>query len=324
MVFPAIPDDARLRSESAECDETGSLRDTAYQPLIKHFKGEPPQQQHPDPYNPGVAPDEVVPVGVRLWQDENTCSTRGGAGWIATGFPAEGQTKGPERWFNVRTWGSFRLAFLLARLQRKVWERRSVPFATLDFDSLGCRKDVTLVDGVAMSRQQAVAAATALASAIRQERHSLLPGLPSQPQPGPQIGEVARAPSLQADPPRRKHQWPRAADNVEALLASGPGVAAAPPVWDRASTHVASQPHADPGPWQALQVRQPADVEASAAPAKDLEAPAQDTRAVPEPSLWLGTPRRRLGSKQKLDDASQGPLGEPGGKRARTEAESNS
>lgn len=30
---------------------------------------------------------------------------------------------GQSRWFNVRTWGSWRLAFLLAKLQRALWER---------------------------------------------------------------------------------------------------------------------------------------------------------------------------------------------------------
>merc|ERR1712085_226212 len=44
---------------------------------------------------------------------------RAGAGWIAY-HPTRGMHK--SRWFNARRWGSWRLAFVLARLQRQAWE----------------------------------------------------------------------------------------------------------------------------------------------------------------------------------------------------------
>lgn len=42
-----------------------------------------------------------------------------GAGWIAE-IKVNGKSQ--SRWFNIRTYGSWRLTFLLAKLQRFVWE----------------------------------------------------------------------------------------------------------------------------------------------------------------------------------------------------------
>merc|ERR1712032_1796476 len=37
-----------------------------------------------------------------------------------------GKKKGMKsKWFNVKTWGSWRMAFVLARLQQEVWARRN-------------------------------------------------------------------------------------------------------------------------------------------------------------------------------------------------------
>ena len=74
---------------------------------------------------PGVRDGEEVPSGLKTWNDAlgksgKSGGMKNGAGWIAEykGSKKQSQT----RWFNVRTWGSWRLAFLLAKLQRQLWE----------------------------------------------------------------------------------------------------------------------------------------------------------------------------------------------------------
>lgn len=77
---------------------------------------------------PGVRDGEEVPSGLKTWNDAlgksgKSGGMKNGAGWIAEykGSKKQSQT----RWFNVRTWGSWRLAFLLAKLQRQLWEAAS-------------------------------------------------------------------------------------------------------------------------------------------------------------------------------------------------------
>mmetsp|Transcript_101975 Transcript_101975/g.273777 ORF Transcript_101975/g.273777 Transcript_101975/m.273777 type:complete len:85 (-) Transcript_101975:60-314(-) len=54
-------------------------------------------------------------VGLRTWSDAK------GMGWIAQRGLPSGKTE--ARWVSAQTWGSWRLAFLLARLQRDLWVR---------------------------------------------------------------------------------------------------------------------------------------------------------------------------------------------------------
>merc|ERR1719162_1882719 len=48
-----------------------------------------------------------------------------GAGWIAARSPGGGDDKKREKWFNIKTCGSWRMAFLMARLQRQHWDSRA-------------------------------------------------------------------------------------------------------------------------------------------------------------------------------------------------------
>jgi len=73
---------------------------------------------------PGMRTGEDRPCGLRLWDDTRGrrakagTKAKWGAGWIASVGPKK------SRWFNIRVWGSWRLAFVLARLQLEVWKAR--------------------------------------------------------------------------------------------------------------------------------------------------------------------------------------------------------
>ena len=79
---------------------------------------------------PGVRDGEEVPSGLKTWNDAEARKSgksgamKNGAGWIAEYKSSKKQNQ--SRWFNVRTWGSWRLAFLLAKLQRQLWEASAV------------------------------------------------------------------------------------------------------------------------------------------------------------------------------------------------------
>lgn len=124
--LPADPEDPRLRPEGAVCKEDGKLNVDAYADLHAAYKGEPEPEKHPDPAHPGVRKGELIPKGLRIWDDVSAGNmTKDGAGWIAMySTRARGRPEKTEKWFNIRTCGSWRLAFLLARLQRDLWERR--------------------------------------------------------------------------------------------------------------------------------------------------------------------------------------------------------
>merc|ERR1711935_1192601 len=66
------------------------------------------------PLKPGVKEEEQEQLeNLRWWSDAK------GEGWIAKG-PSMG-TLTKDKWFSVKTCGSWRLSFLMARLQRDVW-----------------------------------------------------------------------------------------------------------------------------------------------------------------------------------------------------------
>merc|ERR1719270_3161101 len=98
----------------------------SYEDLQTYYAGEPPPNLHPHPSFPGMHRGEAVPKGMRIWDDLRAgCTEKNGAGWIAS-RSRKGEPK-REKWFNIRTTGSWRLSFLLARLQLEIWDRRGGP-----------------------------------------------------------------------------------------------------------------------------------------------------------------------------------------------------
>jgi len=125
--LPADPEDARLTIDGAVVDANLKLNVAAYEDLLSWYAGEPSPDKHPHPTFPGVRAGEAVPKGMRVWDDLRAgATTKDGAGWIAARSARKGEPK-REKWFNMRTTGSWRLAFVLARLQRDIWERRGGP-----------------------------------------------------------------------------------------------------------------------------------------------------------------------------------------------------
>ena len=95
-------------------DRGGKLDVKEYLSLRGHFADEAPREKHPVPSKPGVKEEEQEQMeNLRWWSDTK------GEGWIAKGPQMGALTK--DKWFSVKTCGSWRLAFLLARLQRDVW-----------------------------------------------------------------------------------------------------------------------------------------------------------------------------------------------------------
>lgn len=126
-VLPADPDDPRLTVEGAQLCADGKINTAAYEDLQPWYGGEPAPDQHPYPERPGVRAGEQVAKGLRIWDDLRAGATqngtqRTGAGWICTRQQRNESKR--EKWFNIRTCGSWRLAFVLARLQQEVWEKQ--------------------------------------------------------------------------------------------------------------------------------------------------------------------------------------------------------
>eukprot|EP00401_Gymnodinium_catenatum_P082852 CAMPEP_0117563436 /NCGR_PEP_ID=MMETSP0784-20121206/55495_1 /TAXON_ID=39447 /ORGANISM="" /LENGTH=298 /DNA_ID=CAMNT_0005361085 /DNA_START=18 /DNA_END=914 /DNA_ORIENTATION=+ len=122
--LPTDPDDERLTLDGVRLDVDGKVDILAYEDLMPSFAGEPSPDQHPDPERPGVRHGEHVPKGLRMWDDVRAgAENKDGAGWIAVRCAAH--EKKQEKWFNIRTCKSWRMAFLLARLQRQAWDRRA-------------------------------------------------------------------------------------------------------------------------------------------------------------------------------------------------------
>lgn len=93
---------------------------------MQHWADEPPPETHPDPMHPGVRKGEEASNGLRVWDSCNYPSgkAKDGAGWVAVKVSLRGNRL---KRFNIRTCGSWRLAFLLARMQRDLWENEDLP-----------------------------------------------------------------------------------------------------------------------------------------------------------------------------------------------------
>eukprot|EP00931_Biecheleriopsis_adriatica_P087830 TRINITY_DN62246_c0_g1_i1.p1 TRINITY_DN62246_c0_g1~~TRINITY_DN62246_c0_g1_i1.p1 ORF type:complete len:1327 (-),score=242.11 TRINITY_DN62246_c0_g1_i1:92-4072(-) len=121
-----------LSAEGAVKDENNRLLLASYHALISRFKEQEGDaalavDKHPDVQFPGMKTGEVAPNGLRTWDDAKRSRGEGGALKQGAGWIAEAKQTGDKmesRWFSVRTWGSWRYAFLLARLQRMLWESR--------------------------------------------------------------------------------------------------------------------------------------------------------------------------------------------------------
>eukprot|EP00931_Biecheleriopsis_adriatica_P035713 TRINITY_DN20579_c0_g1_i2.p1 TRINITY_DN20579_c0_g1~~TRINITY_DN20579_c0_g1_i2.p1 ORF type:complete len:1512 (+),score=393.14 TRINITY_DN20579_c0_g1_i2:681-4538(+) len=130
-----LEEDPALKLEGAVCDAYGGLVNTYYKRFIQAFKdAERAIVDMAAPSNvkrPGVRSGETMPDGIRFWDDcqskkrgiTDHTKQQWGAGYIAYPLSAEDKKKG-SKWFNVKTWGSWRMTFVLARLQHQVWKKR--------------------------------------------------------------------------------------------------------------------------------------------------------------------------------------------------------
>jgi len=119
--------------ENAVCKgDTDILCDFYYRAFVQRFRDKEIAMMDPAAPNgphrrPGPRVNEEIPPGLRSWDDTQStvrvlAPDRWGAGWIAVGPEGRG-----DKWFNVKKWGSWRLAFVLARLQSEVWRIKREP-----------------------------------------------------------------------------------------------------------------------------------------------------------------------------------------------------
>mmetsp|Transcript_12649 Transcript_12649/g.20962 ORF Transcript_12649/g.20962 Transcript_12649/m.20962 type:complete len:1546 (+) Transcript_12649:83-4720(+) len=134
--------DAALQPEGAVCNENGILVRSYYTRFIEAFREK--ERSCVDlttgtvNRRPGMRQNEEWPPGFRFWDDTKNNKVRRkvkvkgskvakqvwGAGWIAPyPFPKR-EGHATSQWFNVRRWKTWRLAFLLARLQSAVWHAK--------------------------------------------------------------------------------------------------------------------------------------------------------------------------------------------------------
>ncbi|CAK9004254.1 Uncharacterized ATP-dependent helicase YwqA [Durusdinium trenchii] len=129
-----LEEDPSLQVEGAVVDDNGALVNTYYKRFIQAFKdAEKARADVAAPTGlkrPGVRPTEEIPETVKFWDDslgrrKGVTHSREtwGAGYIAKPVKPEDKKKG-SKWFNVKTWGCWRMAFFMARLQQQVWKKR--------------------------------------------------------------------------------------------------------------------------------------------------------------------------------------------------------
>lgn len=117
--FAADPDDSRLTVEGAALDVDGKVALKQYSDLTQIYLTEPDREGQPDPAKPGVREEELDDVDTT---DMHPWSDAKGAGWIVK--RNVGGRIQQSRYVSARSLFSWRLAFLLARLQREVWKAR--------------------------------------------------------------------------------------------------------------------------------------------------------------------------------------------------------
>jgi len=127
-----VESDPVFTVRGAICDERGILSTKFYRTFIQAFK-ELEQTRAVDvaaprcevKRPPGMRRDETLLPGLSSWDDtasgRKSANGRWGAGWKASHTKPELEDTPKSVWFNVRIWGSWRFAFVLARLQRQVW-----------------------------------------------------------------------------------------------------------------------------------------------------------------------------------------------------------
>jgi len=181
--LPPVPEDPRLTVGGAVLGPDGKLDVGAYEDLHTYFAGEPAPPKHPMPEKPGVRVGEDVPKGLRTWDDLRAgAAGKDGAGWIAVRARKNEPKK--EKWFNIRTCGSWRLAFLLARLQRELFERGvgirpgSAEAAAKDGESTAGGDAPVAAVGKASTPQKRKAPADAKASARKKAKAEARPPAP--------------------------------------------------------------------------------------------------------------------------------------------------
>ncbi|CAJ1379921.1 unnamed protein product [Effrenium voratum] len=130
-----LEEDPSLKVEGAVVDDFGVLVTSYYKRFIQAFKdAEKARADVAAPTGlkrPGVRAGEAVPEHIRFW-DDSLGRRKGvvhskeswGAGYIAKPVKQDDLKRGGSKWFNVKTWGSWRMAFVLARLQQQVYQKR--------------------------------------------------------------------------------------------------------------------------------------------------------------------------------------------------------
>ncbi|CAE7607228.1 ywqA [Symbiodinium natans] len=126
-----LEEDPALKPEGAVVDDSGLLVNKYYKRFIQAFKdAEKARADVAAPVGiirPGVRRGEQIPAGIMFWDDSlrskkgvTSSEEQWGAGYIAKPY---GPVK-KSKWFNVKTWGCWRMAFVLARLQFEVWQQK--------------------------------------------------------------------------------------------------------------------------------------------------------------------------------------------------------
>jgi len=132
--IPSDPEDARFTPDGAIRTNDGKIDVEAYRDLMPAFAGEPAPDAHPYPDRPGVRAGEIVPRGMRTWDDQRAGNlSNNGAGWIVSrSSKVEGKKRKVVQHSNL-----WELAdgFLLARLQRELW-MLGIPVRQLHIDNI--------------------------------------------------------------------------------------------------------------------------------------------------------------------------------------------
>jgi len=199
----------------AACDDNGKLIANLYK-FHEHFSGEPRDASaHGDPDHPGLRAGEAVPEGLKSWDHTSKLRPDGkskGGGWIASRpAPAQqGAKKAPDTaWFNINVWGSWRLAFLGARLQREIWLREQV-------QAVGALEAPMAVEATEAVAAPKPAEAPAAAEPTATEAKAVDEALPASELA--EVPEAAKAPTAAEEP--KAAEAPQAVETPTAAEAS--------------------------------------------------------------------------------------------------------